>query len=135
MQHTEKVIPAKDYHRAFDLLLQVATREISARYRGAILGVFASPVNSAHDARNLRGRVWLDFQRSLLSQTRRNLGSLRERTLFVGWLSLTIFAECLILANPNYVTKVVFPIEIIPIAINISALFHLCVNGLLDQGR
>jgi lipopolysaccharide transport system permease protein len=57
--------------------------------------------------------------------------------LFSGLVIFNYFAECLarapslVLANPNYVKKVVFPVEIIPMAVNISALFHLVVNGVL----
>jgi lipopolysaccharide transport system permease protein len=54
--------------------------------------------------------------------------------LFAGMLVFSIFSECvtksptLILANPNYVKKVVFPLEILPIVSLGAALFHLCVS-------
>ena len=56
--------------------------------------------------------------------------------LFVGMLLYTMFSECvslapsLILANANYVKKVVFPLEILPIVALGAAIFHLAV-GLL----
>lgn len=50
--------------------------------------------------------------------------------LFVGMILHGVFAECvnrapsLILANPNYVKKVVFPLEILPCVAMGSAVFH-----------
>ena len=54
--------------------------------------------------------------------------------LFAGMIVHGIFAECinraptLILSNPNYVKKVVFPLEILPWAALGSALFHALVS-------
>jgi len=54
--------------------------------------------------------------------------------LFVGMIVFGVFSECinrapgLVLANPNYVKKVVFPLEILPIVNLGAALFHLLVS-------
>jgi lipopolysaccharide transport system permease protein len=54
--------------------------------------------------------------------------------LFVGMLVFGLFSECLgkapglVLANPNYVKKVVFPLEILPIVALGSAIFHFLIS-------
>lgn len=54
--------------------------------------------------------------------------------LFVGMIVHGLFAECanrapsLILSNSNYVKKVVFPLEILPLITLGSALFHTCIS-------
>jgi len=135
MQHTEKVIPAKDYHQAFDLLLQVATREISARYRGAILGLFASLINPLMMLATYAvvfGWIFNGHYYLKPAETRADYVA----ALFCGLVIFNYFSECLnraptlILANPNYVKKVVFPLELIPVSANVAALFHLGVSAI-----
>lgn len=54
--------------------------------------------------------------------------------LFAGLLVFNIFAECvnrapgLIVSNPSYVKKVVFPLEILPLVVLGGALFHALVS-------
>jgi lipopolysaccharide transport system permease protein len=54
--------------------------------------------------------------------------------LFPGLMMFNLFAECvnrapgLILANTNYVKKVVFPLETLPVVSLLSALFHFLIS-------
>jgi lipopolysaccharide transport system permease protein len=54
--------------------------------------------------------------------------------LFAGLIIFNLFSECinrspgLILSNPNYVKKVVFPIEILPFVGLLSALYHALIS-------
>src|SRR5690606_22447845 len=54
--------------------------------------------------------------------------------LFVGLVVHGFFAECLtrapqlVLSNPGYVKRVVFPLEILPCSMTLTALFHLVMN-------
>ena len=54
--------------------------------------------------------------------------------MFVGLIIYGIFAECtnrapgLVLANPNYVKKVVFPLEVLPVVSMGAALFHALIS-------
>ena len=54
--------------------------------------------------------------------------------LFAGLLVFNVFSECLnrspslILSNANYVKKVVFPLEILPLVALGSALFHMAIS-------
>ena len=57
--------------------------------------------------------------------------------LFAGLIIFNIFAECaskgtqLITANPNYIKKVIFPIEVLGIAAAGSAFFQGTINLLI----
>jgi lipopolysaccharide transport system permease protein len=54
--------------------------------------------------------------------------------LFAGLIVFNLFAECvtraptMVLTNPNYVKKIVFPLEILPWVLLGSALFHAAVS-------
>lgn len=58
-------------------------------------------------------------------------------TLFAGLIFYNFFSECLarapglIVANTNYVKKVIFPLEILPWATAISALFHASTSFII----
>jgi lipopolysaccharide transport system permease protein len=133
MQHTEKAYFGKRPGQTFDLLLQVATREISARYRGAILGLFASLINPLMMLGTYAvvfGWIFNGHYYLKPNETRADYVT----ALFCGLVIFNYFAECLnraptlILANPNYVKKVVFPLELIPVSTNVAALFHLGIS-------
>jgi len=62
-------------------------------------------------------------------------------TLFCGMIAFNLFSECLnratglIIANPNYVKKVVFPMEILPVYVLLSSFIHLLISmGILFLG-
>lgn len=100
------------------LVLSLAKRDLSARYRGSLFGfiwAFLTPVLML---------VVYTFVFSVVFNARWGMGS-DSRTefalvLFVGLILFNIFAECLnqapnlIISNANYVKKVVFPLEILP---------------------
>ncbi|MDR7005841.1 ABC transporter permease [Paraburkholderia strydomiana] len=103
-------------------------REVLGRYRGSFLGIFWSFFNPL-----LMLAVYtLVF--SGLMKARWNAASDSKTefalVLFAGLMLFNLFAECinrapgLILGNPNYVKKVVFPLEILPWVSLGSALFH-----------
>jgi lipopolysaccharide transport system permease protein len=54
--------------------------------------------------------------------------------LFIGMITYGVFAETvnrspsLIVSSPNLVKKVVFPLEVLPIAVLIAAVFHLLIG-------
>jgi lipopolysaccharide transport system permease protein len=54
--------------------------------------------------------------------------------LFAGLIVFNLFAECinrapnLVLFNPNYVKKVIFPLEILPFVSFLSALYHAAIS-------
>lgn len=111
------------------LTYQLIRREINQRYKGLYLGVFWSFVNplfmlaiyTVVFGLILKVR-WAQSQSDSLAEF--------ALTLFCGLLVFNIFSECmnrsafLILQNRNYVQKIVFPLEILPVSTTITALFH-----------
>jgi len=110
----------------------MTAREVVGRYRGSVLGIvwsFANPV--------LLLAVYT-FVFSVVFNARWNTGSESKADfaviLFVGMIIYGLFAECLnrapglILAHPNYVKKVVFPLEILPLVALGVAFFHAAIS-------
>lgn len=107
-------------------------REVLGRYRGSILGVLWSFFNP------LFMLVVYTFVFSVVFQARWSTASESKTefalVLFAGLLVFNLFAECinrapsLIVGNPNYVKKVVFPLEILPWVGLGAALFHAAVS-------
>ncbi|MDP5238454.1 ABC transporter permease [Uliginosibacterium sp. 31-16] len=116
------------------LIRALAVREVLGRYKGAMLGVLWSFFNPM-----LMLAVYT-FVFSEIFKARWSAGSESKTefalVLFAGLMVFNLFAECinrapgLILANVNYVKKVVFPLEILPGVATASALFH----GLISLG-
>jgi len=114
------------------LIRQLARRELSARYRGSLLGffwTFLSPV--------LMLSVYT-FVFSVAFRARWP-GASASRTefaliLFSGLVVFTLFTEpilrspSLIVSNPNYVKKIVFPLEVLPCVALATALFNAGVG-------
>jgi lipopolysaccharide transport system permease protein len=118
-----------------DLICTLAVREIQGRYRGSLLGLvwaFFTPI--------IMLAVYT-FVFSIIFKARWNSASDSKTefalVLFAGLLIFNLFAECIskaptiILANANYVKKVVFPLEILSWVTMGSALFHAGVSLLV----
>jgi lipopolysaccharide transport system permease protein len=117
-----------------ELILAFVKREVLGRYRGSILGLLWSLFNP------LFMLAVYTFVFSVVFQARWGGGSgASSKTefalvLFAGLLMFTLFAECinrapsLILSNANYVKKVVFPLEILPVVALLSAMFHMLIG-------
>ncbi|MEM6498016.1 MAG: ABC transporter permease [Pseudomonadota bacterium] len=116
------------------LSLQLVRREISTRYRGTVLGVVWSlltPLMMLAVFTFVFGTVFR-ARWSGMSDTA-STGEFAV-ILFAGLIIFQFFAEVVsqapsvMLANQNYVKKVVFPLEtLIPVAVG-SALFHFGVS-------
>jgi len=119
-----------------DLLLQITRRDVLGRYRGSALGVVWSLVHPV-----LMLAVYT-FVFSVVFATRWPGAASDSKlqfaiVLFAGMIVFGIFAECvqrapsLIVSQPNFVKKVVFPLEIMAWTSLAAALFHagisLCV--------
>lgn len=114
------------------LIRDLIQREVVGRYKGSMLGIFwslATPIFML---------VVYTFVFSVVFKARWNAGSDSKAefalVLFAGLLIFNLFAECinrapgLVLANVNYVKKVVFPLEVLPWVAMGSALFHFVVS-------
>lgn len=118
-----------------ELITASARRDVLGRYRGSVIGILWSFFNPL-----LMLSVYT-FVFSEVFKARWNGGSDSKvefaLVLFAGLIMFNMFADCinrapqLILANVNYVKKVVFPLEILPCVALASAMFHglisLCV--------
>lgn len=115
------------------LIAQMTKREVVGRYRGSIMGIawsFFNPVLML---------VVYTFVFSVVFKARWGTGGHESQAsfaivLFVGMIVYGLFAEIanrapgLILSNVNYVKKVVFPLEILPVVGLGSALFHTLIS-------
>ena len=115
------------------LLWRLTQREVVGRYRGSVLGwswsllnpllmlgVYTFVFSTVFKAR------WPDLQQA---------GPLGFAiNLFAGLIVFNLFAECiskaptLILSQPSYVTKVVFPLELLAATSVAAAGFHACTS-------
>lgn len=116
------------------LIAQMTKREVVGRYRGSIIGLAWSFFNP------LLMLAIYTFVFSVVFNARWS-GIGQESTkmdfaiiFFGGLIMYGVFAECVnrapttILGNANYVKKVVFPLEILPVITCGSALFHAAVS-------
>lgn len=109
-----------------------AKREVLGRYRGSALGLLWSFFNP------LFMLTVYTFVFSVVFKARWGAGSGSKTefalVLFAGLIVFNLFAECvnrapgLILANSNYVKKVVFPLEILPFVGLLSAAYHALIS-------
>jgi lipopolysaccharide transport system permease protein len=115
------------------LILQFTRREIEGRYRGSFLGMFWSLAQPLFMLLVYTIVFGIVFQ-SRWPQARTD--SLGEFALivFCGLTAFGLFSECvgraagLIVGVPNYVKKVVFPLEILPVTVLGAAMFHMLVS-------
>jgi len=112
-----------------ELWWRLTEREILGRYRGSMLGwgwSFLQPL------------LMLTVYTFVFSQVfKARWGNLEQAgplgfavNLFAGLIVFNLFAECvtrapgLVLANPNYVKKVIFPLEVLGVVTIGNAVFH-----------
>lgn len=112
-----------------ELWWRLTEREILGRYRGSLLGIGWSFINPL---------AMLAVYTFVFSQVfKARWGGLEQAgplgfavNLFAGLIVFNLFSECvsrapgLVLANPNYVKKVIFPLEVLGSVAVGSASFH-----------
>lgn len=118
------------------LIGQMTRREVLGRYKGSLLGVLWSFFNP------LLMLTVYTFVFSVVFKARWNGGDDESKLqfaviLFVGMIVHGLFAEVLnrspslILGNVNFVKKVVFPLEILPVIALCATLFHTLISLLV----
>lgn len=131
-----KVYFPKSIYRHRELLWRLSQREIQGRYRGSFLGLgwsFVQPLA-------MLAVYTLVFSQVFKARwgTSEHAGPLAFAVnLFAGLIVFNLFSECvnrapgLVLANPNYVKKVIFPLDILaPVALG-TAGFHAITSLLV----
>jgi lipopolysaccharide transport system permease protein len=115
------------------LILQMTRREVVGRYKGSVMGLLWSFLNPVFML------TVYTFVFSVVFKARWGVDGNDSKTqfavvLFVGMIVHGLFAEVLnrspslILSNVNYVKKVIFPLEILPVITMGAALFHGLVS-------
>jgi lipopolysaccharide transport system permease protein len=115
-----------------NLVMQMVRREVVGRYRGSVMGLLWSLLTPVF----MLAVYTFFFSVVLKARWGGGDGGKTEfaMLLFAGMIVHGLFAECinrapnLILSNPNYVKKVVFPLEILPWVALGSAFFHAGVS-------
>ena len=124
---------AKSLWRNRQLISQMTRREVAGRYKGSVMGLAWSFFNPVFML------AVYTFVFSVVFKARWGVGGEESKTqfavvLFVGMIVHGLLAEVLnrapglILGNVNYVKKVVFPLEILPVVSMGAALFHSLVS-------
>lgn len=131
--------PSALWHSFWDnrqLIWNLTKREVIGRYRGSVMGIawsFFNPIFMLIVYTFVFGVV---FKARWGVDTDGGQGSFAV-ILFAGMIVHGVFAECinrapsLVLANANYVKKVVFPLEILPWVGVVAALFHAAISMLI----
>jgi len=115
------------------LISQFVKRDVLSRYKGSYLGIFWSFLYPL-----LMLSVYT-FVFSVIFKAKWGISMTESKvefalTLFCGIIAFNIFSETvnqaprLILNNPNFVKKVIFPLEILPIVSIGSALIHSFIS-------
>ena len=123
----------RDLRRHGSLILQFTKRDVLVRYRGSYLGVFWSLLRPLCTLA-VFGVVFGYIFQSRLSNDPNESKVDFAMALFCGLSMLDFISECLgraptlILMNSNYVTKVVFPLEVLPVSVAVAAIVHLIVS-------
>lgn len=125
--------------RRRELIGQFTRRNIELRHRGSRLGAVWALINPL----TMLGLYYVIFGIIYGTQFRGH-GETAFDVLLAMFLGLTLFhafsetlswAPNLITSNPNFVKKVVFPLEVLPVAQIGAATFHLAVSlGLVVAG-
>jgi lipopolysaccharide transport system permease protein len=117
-----------------NLILQLVSREVSGRYKGSIFGIawsFFNPVLMLAVYTFVFSEI---FKSKWLQPDATESKTQFAVILFAGMIVLNLFTEILnraptlIVSNVNYVKKVIFPIEVLPIVITSAALVHAFIN-------
>lgn len=116
-----------------ELIVQFTRREIEGRYRGSFFGILWSLANPLFML-GIYTFVFGVVLKARWPQARSDSLSEFALIVFAGLIPFSLFSDCvtrapsLVVAVPNYVKKVVFPLEILPISTLGSAMFHLLIS-------
>lgn len=135
-QPTSLIALCKSIVTNWSLIIQMTSREVVGRYRGSVIGMGWSFLNP------LLMLAVFTFVFSVVFNAKWGVSIAGQEEgkgvfaviLFIGLIVHALFAEVLtrspglILGNANYVKKVIFPLEILPVTAVLSSLFHLAIS-------
>lgn len=123
----------KSIYHTLPLIKQFIIREVNERYKGSYLGILWSFITPIIMLTIYTFVFSVVFNSKWGTTTETNKLEF-AMVLFAGLIVFNIFAEVvskapsIILSNPNYVKKVVFPLEILPIVSLGASLFHAIIS-------
>jgi len=116
------------------LIVQMTKREVLGRYKGSAMGLAWSFFNPVFMLA-IYTFVFSEIFKSRWGETAGDGNKTKfALVLFIGMIVLSLFSEIinrapgLIVSNVNYVKKVIFPLEILPVISMGAALFHSLVS-------
>lgn len=122
----------KTVHKNKHLIVALTKKEVTSRYQGSIIGFMWSFFNP------ILMLLVYTFVFSVVFNAKWGGGEQDKSEfaiiLFAGLMVFNFFAECitkapgLIIGNVNYVKKVIFPLEILPLISMASALVNLIIS-------
>jgi lipopolysaccharide transport system permease protein len=119
--------------RKRDLVLQLVKRDVLGRYRGSMLGVgwsLVHPIGMLAVYTFVFAFVFRMRWEGAAGDSKLDFAVI----LFCGMIVFTIFAEsftrspALIINQPAFVKKVVFPLELLPVVTVLAALIHAAIS-------
>lgn len=123
---------AADLWQHRDLLRQFTVRQVELRHKGSHLGIvwsFLNPLLMLALYVLVFGHIFGGtFGQPGETRTEYGLGIFLGLTLFHFASEVLVTAPGVIVANPNFVKKVVFPLEVLPAANVAAALFHALIG-------
>jgi lipopolysaccharide transport system permease protein len=114
------------------LVYEIARRDVLGRYRGSVFGLLWSLFNPLFMLAVYTFAFGFIFKAKWPGMASDPFSF--AITLFPALLVFNFFSECasrvpsLVLSNPSYVKKVVFPLHLLPVAVLFSALFHFLIG-------
>jgi lipopolysaccharide transport system permease protein len=124
----------RNLSKHWDLVRQMTRRDVVGRYRGSILGLAWSFVTPFLMLLIYTFVFAVIFRARWGMQQHGNSTASFAIVMFVGIMIHGVFADAvtraptLILSNANYVRRVVFPLELLPVIMLGSVLFHMLVS-------
>lgn len=128
-----KIMSSVFYHRK--LIIQLSKKEIKAKYKGSYLGFLWSLITPIIMLLIYTLVFGVIFQSKWDIEV--NNTHYFAMVLFIGLTTFNIFSEVIVGSvniisnNVNYVKKVIFPLEILPIVVLCTSLFQNSINFLI----
>ena len=133
VRHLDPVAMVRGLWAQRSLVWQFTRREVEGRYRGSLLGIFWSLIHPLVMLALYTFLAGVIFRARWPESRTDALGEF-ALFLFCGLVAFNLLSECatravgLVLAVPNFVKRVAFPLEVLPLSVLGSALFHAALG-------
>ncbi len=121
------------FYRYRDLLRQLILRNIRSRHKGSYLGSIwqvLNPLLMMMLYTFVFGFIFKGSYHSSPEETKLDygLGIFLSITIYQFLAEILMVSPTLMVSHPNYVKKVVFPLDVLPVAVVGTALYHFCLT-------